>query len=483
MPRRLLFRLLASVPSTTDHVPDAELLRRFVASNDSAAFELLVRRHADAVWVACRRLLRSDADAEDAFQATFLALIRKARSIRTPSAGGWLHRVAVHASLKLRERVAHTSLVEPKQLSKVPSPAPHEPDADRATVVHEELAQLPDRERLPVVLCDLEGLSHADAAAALGWPVGTVSGRLSRARAKLRERLTRRGLAPSAALLPTLAAPPGMISTAVSLTAGAPPAVVSLTEGVLAMMAQTTWKWVAVVAVCASTLGAGAVLALAPGGEMPLDPPTAEGAPASKNPGTPAPASEPAKDKAVDDEWLPRLDGKKGAPRDPNNDPLLQGPTAFPELVPPIRGVGDPKGEKLEAEFEKLCPRMAGKTELVIDPTDDTLRKILKARLHLGVIEMLRFRDRIRTGAYTPDSFSLIIECLTDMQAVAMELWGGQPKELIPWLEELVIVAKQMERFVRLRVEIGADPPQILDAVRRHRFRAETALLKAKRRA
>jgi DNA-directed RNA polymerase specialized sigma24 family protein len=99
MSRRLLFRLLASAPRTTDHVPDVELLRRFVASNDPAAFELIVRRHADAVWSACRRLLRSDADADDAFQATFLALIRKARNVRTTSAGGWLHGVAVHASL------------------------------------------------------------------------------------------------------------------------------------------------------------------------------------------------------------------------------------------------------------------------------------------------------------------------------------------------------------------------------------------------
>src|SRR5215510_3336415 len=98
--RRLLFRLLAAAPPLGDHVPDAELLRRFVTSSDSAAFELIVRRHADAVWAACRRML-TRADAEDAFQATFLALIRKAKQIRTACVGGWLHRVAVNASLKL----------------------------------------------------------------------------------------------------------------------------------------------------------------------------------------------------------------------------------------------------------------------------------------------------------------------------------------------------------------------------------------------
>ena len=264
--RHLLLRLLASAPPFGDHVPDAELLRRFVASNDSAAFELIVHRHAGAVWAVCRRVLRSEADAEDAFQATFLALVRKAKSIRTPCAGGWLHRVAVNASLKLRARAARTASLEPNQLDAVPAPTAA-PDTDLAAAVHEELARLSERERLPLVLCDLEGLSHADAATALGWPVGTVSGRLSRARAKLRERLARRGLAPSAALLPALAAPPRLIPNAVSLTTGAAtPAVVSLAEGAIAMTATTMWKWVAVALACASALGAGGVLAFGPGG-------------------------------------------------------------------------------------------------------------------------------------------------------------------------------------------------------------------------
>ena len=269
MSRRLLFRLLASAPRATDHVPDAELLRRFVASDDAAAFELVVRRHADAVWATCRRVLRTEADADDAFQATFLALIRKARAVRTPSAGGWLHRVAVRTALHLRAQIGRARPLGEGHSITAPAPAAPEPDAELAAVVHEELARLPERERLPVVLCDLEGLSHADAAAALGWPVGTVSGRLSRARAKLRDRLTRRGLTPSAGLLPMLAAPPRLISTAVSLTVGAPPAVVALAEGVLAMTARATWTWVAVTVACAGAFGAGGVLALAPGGARP----------------------------------------------------------------------------------------------------------------------------------------------------------------------------------------------------------------------
>ncbi|QJW98624.1 RNA polymerase sigma factor [Frigoriglobus tundricola] len=106
MSRRLLSRLLASVPSETDHVPDAELLRRFATANDLSALELLVRRHADAVWAACRRLSRCEADAEDAFQAAFLALIRGAGQVRARCVGAWLHRVAAHAALHLRRLAA-----------------------------------------------------------------------------------------------------------------------------------------------------------------------------------------------------------------------------------------------------------------------------------------------------------------------------------------------------------------------------------------
>jgi DNA-directed RNA polymerase specialized sigma24 family protein len=103
---RRFFRLLSAAAPAGDHVPDAELLRRFTHSRDSVAFELLVRRHADAVWCAALRVLRNEADAEDAFQAAFLVLARKAASIRRTCVGGWLYRVAVNTALKLRARRA-----------------------------------------------------------------------------------------------------------------------------------------------------------------------------------------------------------------------------------------------------------------------------------------------------------------------------------------------------------------------------------------
>lgn len=121
MPHRFFFRLLSSAVPAGDHVPDGELLRRFARDRDTAALELLVHRHADAVWTACRCVVRCDADAEDAFQATFLVLARKAGSVRAASAGGWLHRVAVNAALKLRERSSRVAVVTTEQLDALPA--------------------------------------------------------------------------------------------------------------------------------------------------------------------------------------------------------------------------------------------------------------------------------------------------------------------------------------------------------------------------
>ena len=468
MSRRLLLRLLFAAPPATDHVSDVELLRRFVGSNDSAALELVVRRHADAVWAACRRVLGTDADAEDAFQATFLVLLRKARAIRTPSAGGWLHRVAVNAALKLRARNARTSTAEPGQFDAIAASPPEGPDEGLAAAVHEELAQLSERERLPVVLCDLEGLTHEAAAAALGWPVGTVSGRLSRARAKLRQRLARRGLTPAGALLPALAAPPHLIPNAVSLTTtAAPVAIASLAEEVLAVMTTTTWKWATAAVACVGALGVGGVLAFGPGNQPapPRDPMAA--------PALPAGLAPPAKEKSPD-EWLPPF-----GPIDRNNPRL---PTVFPDIATaPDPDPTDPKGrEKRQQQLKNLCPRLFGTVVLKIEPNDDALQKLLKARLHQGTQEFQRYMTLSAIQGQTANQNDFI-ECLSDMRAAATELWSGQPKQLVPWLEELLVVAKDFERYAIIRVLNGSDPPQNLNSATRHRLKVEAELWKAKR--
>jgi RNA polymerase sigma factor (sigma-70 family) len=198
-------------------LPDDELLRRFVVGRDEAAFTALVGRHGPLVWGVCRRLLSDAHDAEDAFQATFLTLARKAASIRKPGAvGAWLYGVATRAAAQARTDRARRA----GSAASVPA-SPADPLAELtgrelSAVLDEELARLPERCRAPLVLCYLEGRTRDEAAQQLGWSLGTFKRRLERGRNLLRSRLTRRGLALSAALLPqraALAVPPGLVGS------------------------------------------------------------------------------------------------------------------------------------------------------------------------------------------------------------------------------------------------------------------------------
>jgi RNA polymerase sigma-70 factor (ECF subfamily) len=175
---------------------DGQLLERFLAGRDAAALEALMRRHGPMVLGVCRRVLRDYHDAEDAFQATFLVLARRAASIwPREKVGNWLYGVAYQTARKARA-VRAKRRVREVPASGAPEPeAPSDvPRSDLAELLDHELSRLPDRYRTALVLCELEGKTHADAAERLGWPVGTLSGRLSRARAMLARRLTRRGV-------------------------------------------------------------------------------------------------------------------------------------------------------------------------------------------------------------------------------------------------------------------------------------------------
>ena len=148
---------------------DGELLARYTTSNDGLAFAAIVARHGPMVVATCRAVLQREHDVEDAFQATFLVLARKAGSVRAGDAlGGWLHRVAyrlaVQANVELKRRRRRESDVSPMDI-----PAPPRPvlDLDLRSVIHHEIDRLPERQRLPVVLCDLEGLSYEQAASRL----------------------------------------------------------------------------------------------------------------------------------------------------------------------------------------------------------------------------------------------------------------------------------------------------------------------------
>ncbi len=180
---------------------DDELLARFVASRDEAAFAALVRRHGAMVFGVCRRYLRSVADAEDAWQATFLALARKAASVRG-SVGGWLHTVAYRASRRLQADVARRARREGALIDVVGEDAAAEASwREVRYALDDELARLPEKYRAPLILCYLEGLTQDEAARRLGWSRGVLRGRVDRGREQLRVRLARRGLSLSAGLL------------------------------------------------------------------------------------------------------------------------------------------------------------------------------------------------------------------------------------------------------------------------------------------
>jgi RNA polymerase sigma factor (sigma-70 family) len=176
--------------------PDEVLLERFVANRDEAAFTALLTRYGPLVLGTCQRVLRHQQDAEDAYQATFLVLARKADSIgKRQSVGSWLYGVAYRVALQVR-RGASRWRKEAQPLPDVPGPEakPDESGQDLRPLLDEELGRLPTKFRDAVVLCYLEGKSTEEAATALGCPRGTVLSRLARARERLRGRLVRRGI-------------------------------------------------------------------------------------------------------------------------------------------------------------------------------------------------------------------------------------------------------------------------------------------------
>jgi RNA polymerase sigma factor (sigma-70 family) len=229
---------------------DGALLEAFVAHGDEACFEALVRRHGPMVLGVCRRVLRHPHDAEDAFQAAFLVLARRAASVvPREMVGNWLYGVACRTAREVRRAAARRRARE-KQVEHMPHPRvePEECWPELRPLLDQELARLPEKYRAVLVLCDLEGKTRAEVARQLGLPEGTVSGRLTTARRLLARRLARRGLVLSAGTLAaalahgsaSAAVPPVLAATTVraaalaALTPSAAATVVSVQAAVVA---------------------------------------------------------------------------------------------------------------------------------------------------------------------------------------------------------------------------------------------------------
>ena len=184
---------------------DGQLLDRFLARRDGLAFEALVERHGPMVLAVCRGTLRDPADAEDAFQATFLVLVRRAGSIRGRDAiGPWLHRVAHRVAVRANIEAAHRR--DRERRAGEARASRRKPREDLRAALHEEIDRLPERLRRPLVLCHLEDKTHAQAASELRLGEATVRRRLAGARDLLRARLARRGIVPAASVASAIAA-------------------------------------------------------------------------------------------------------------------------------------------------------------------------------------------------------------------------------------------------------------------------------------
>jgi RNA polymerase sigma factor (sigma-70 family) len=356
-------------------VSDDLLLARFVDQWDESAFRDLVNRHGPTVLGVCQRILRDAHASEDAFQATFLLLVRKAGSVRKRgSVGPWLYGVAQRVALEARGIAARHRMVS---LAPEPDGVDDQDGRDQGElyqILHEELGRLPEKYRAPLVLCYIDGLSHDVVAQRLGWPLGTVRGRIARGRDLLGSRLIRRGLAPAAVLFAlsllseTARAVPERLrkatvraATRVAAGEGAaggniPARIANLEERVSMAMRLTSLKWAAAIAF-------GLVLPVT--------------ALAAILPATLAVADDAAKNKAEREKlqgtWMPASAESEGQTKDGGSDHerlKIDGDTLFvmdqAQIAMKATIKLDASKSPMEMDFVFEEGKFAGKTALVI---------------------------------------------------------------------------------------------------------------------
>jgi RNA polymerase sigma factor (sigma-70 family) len=306
--RRLRGGIAAGQPGG---LSDAQLLDRWLALRDEAAFEVLLWRHGPMILGVCRRVLDNDADVEDAFQAAFLLLVRKAAAIRRRgSVAAWLYQVAHRVALRARQRRDRRGARETDGVERLAVDAPGDTLwRDVRPVLDDEIGRLPAKYRVPFVRCYLEGCTNEEAAAELGCPVGTIHSRLAWARERLRSRLLRRGVTLTAAGLAVLlanGAAPAALPAALAETtlhaafayaahsaagAGVSAGAAALTKGELRTMFFAKLKVGAAVVLALVVCGGAGGLAFYGAAEAAGGPP--RGAPPSQLTAAPAPAPAP----------------------------------------------------------------------------------------------------------------------------------------------------------------------------------------------
>jgi len=263
---RHIHQLVGATPN--DALTDRQLLERFARRRDESAFAALVERHGPLVFGVCRRVLHHEQDAEDAFQATFHVLARRAGSVGWhESVANWLYEVALRVARKARVNASRRQLHERPAGVAEPAATPQDAWHELKPLLDEELARLPRKFRGPLVLCYLEGKTRDEASQELGWSLGTVKGRLERGRDMLRERLVKRGLSLSAAIFgvalgettASAAVPTTLVAITIqgSATGAASGSVKTLAQGVNHDMFWTRIKTAATIGLAVSAIAGG----------------------------------------------------------------------------------------------------------------------------------------------------------------------------------------------------------------------------------
>jgi RNA polymerase sigma factor (sigma-70 family) len=512
---------------------DRPLLERFNARDEEGAelaFAVLVERHGPMVFHACRSILRDRHAAEDAFQATFLILSRKARSLWVrDSLGPWLFATACRVAWCARAAASRRRKHEQKAAQLVTPTIVEGGWDDRDAVLYDELNRLPERYRVAVMLCDLDGLTQEQAARQLGWPPGTVRSRLARGRGRLRDQLTRRGLAPAIVPLGASLARPAVpaslaaltVETAVSLAPGGVltgtlTSAIALTEGVMTMLYVSKLKLVLALVLTGGAMIGGTALighrAMRLAQAAPRDAKTQSEAPAGPQgelnvPGQPAPEAlssiakarldlaKRLRDTAYNlyeggesdlatylnaqrryDDVVGAVTVKSNADRVRFNEVRVAGWKRVTEVVRELRGKGQKtESDVLAVELERLEAEDAlAKAKAKIGAEGATLKARLEVAKKVRDTMYQLFKEggnidleRYLTWQKRYDDLAYVVTLMTDGDRV--RLYEGQVAELNQ-LEQL-----QKDRF--RRGEVG----QIeLHIVQYYRLEAEEALARAK---